>query len=105
MKGLFLTIVILVNHLLVLSQMRSGRNSEFPDSVATHKVVTDKQNKIISWISPQSSSYDRFLRDRWNFIIRGVPDCPGPPPRSDYPMYYFYCAYKDQKMIPDDVDE
>jgi hypothetical protein len=86
---------------LVFSQIVSNRNSEFPDSVATHKVVLDNRSKIISWISPQSIAYDRFLRDRWNFIIRGIPKSPGPAPRSNYPQYYFYCAYKDQKMIPD----
>jgi hypothetical protein len=85
----------------VFAQTASNRYTTFPDSVATHKVVLDNSSKIISWISPQSSAYDRFLRDRWNFIIKGIPDCPGPPPRSDYPQYFFYCAYKDQQMIPD----
>ncbi len=85
----------------VNSQKVSNRNTEFPDSIATHKVMLDDQSKIISWIRPQSMAYDRFLRDRWNFIIRGVPASPGPAPRSDYPQYYFYCAYKNQQMIPD----
>jgi hypothetical protein len=86
---------------LVISQNVPNRNTEFPDSIATHKVMLDNQSKIISWIRPQTMAYDRFLRDRWNFIIRGVPNSPGPSPRSDYPQYYFYCAYKDQQMIPD----
>jgi hypothetical protein len=86
---------------IAFSQGVSNRYTEFPDSVATHKVVLDNLSKIISWISPQSIAYDRFLRDRWNFIIRGIPNSPGPAPRSGYPQYYFYCAYKDQKMIPD----
>jgi hypothetical protein len=85
----------------IFSQNVSKRDTEFPDSIATHKVMLDNQSKIISWIQPQSVAYDRFLRDRWNFIIRGIPLCPGPSPRSDYPQYYFYCAYKDQQMIPD----
>jgi hypothetical protein len=86
---------------VVFAQAKGGRYTKYPDSIATHKVILDKQSKIISWISPQSVAYDRFLRDRWNFIIKGVPDCPGPSPRSNYPQYYFYCAYKEQKMIPD----
>ena len=92
--------VIRIYGLFAQNSFRTGY-TEYPDSIATHKVVLDNQSKIISWISPQSMAYDRFLRDRWNFIIRGIPDCPGPPPRSDYPQYYFYCAYKDQQMIPD----
>jgi hypothetical protein len=83
------------------AQSKSNRYTEFPDSVATHKVVLDQSSRIMSWVSPQSMAYDHFLRGRWNFIFRGIPACPGPAPRSDYPQYYFYCAYKEQKMIPD----
>ena len=92
-------------HAFVFAQKTSNRYTEFPDSVATHKVVLDNQSRIISWIRPQSMAYDRFLRDRWNFIIRGVPDSPGPAPRSDYPQYYFYCAYKNQQNDPRYLDE
>jgi hypothetical protein len=101
MSKRFIAVVACVFPCIAFSQGVSNRYTEFPDSVATHKVVLDSQSKIISWISPQSLAYDRFLRDRWNFIIRGIPSSPGPAPRSGYPQYYFYCAYKDQKMIPD----
>ena len=60
----------------------------------THKVVLDNQSKIISWITPQSRAYDVFLHQRWNFVKKHVPASPGPPPRSLYPQYYFYCAYR-----------
>ena len=60
----------------------------------THPVVLDEHSKIISWIKPQSIAYDQFLRQRWNFIKNHVPNSPGPPPRSSYPQYYFYCAYR-----------
>lgn len=101
MKKNPLVIIACFINCLVFAQTSSNRYTEFPDSVATHKVVLDKQSKIISWITPQSAAYDRFLRDRWNFIFKGIPNSPGPAPRSDYPQYYFYCAYKDQQMIPD----
>lgn len=70
----------------------------------THKVVLDSQSKIISWIEPQAMAYDRFLHQRWNFIKTMVPNSPGPEPRSRYPQYYFYCAFrmKDGVMVPDD---
>jgi hypothetical protein len=64
-----------------------------------HKVVLDSSQKIISWITPQSKAFDQFLRQRWNFIQTRVPKCPGPAPRSSYPQYYFYCAFKDSKGI------
>lgn len=101
MKRNLVIIITCFFHGLLSAQTATNRYTQTPDSVATHKVVLDGQSEIISWISPQSAAYDRFLRDRWNFIFKGVPDCPGPAPRSDYPQYYFYCAYKDQKMIPD----
>ena len=60
----------------------------------THPVVLDEQSKIIPWTKPQSMAYDQFLRQRWNFIKYHVPNSPGPQPRSLYPQYYFYCAYR-----------
>ncbi len=76
------------------AQHQSNRYSVRPDSIATHKVVLDDRSKLISWIQPQSRAYDIFLRQRWNFIKTSVPCSPGPLPRSKYPQYYFYCAYK-----------
>lgn len=76
------------------AQHQSNRYSDRPDSIATHKVVLDKKSRLISWIQPQSRAYDIFLRQRWNFIKTSVPCSPGPLPRSRYPQYYFYCAYK-----------
>ena len=68
-----------------------------------HKVVLDDERKIISWITPQSGAYDQFLRMRWKFIKTRVPASPGPAPRSSFPQYYFYCAFKERKgvMEPD----
>lgn len=62
----------------------------------THPVVLDDQSKIIPWTNPQSKAYDHFLRQRWNFIKYNVPNSPGPEPRSSYPQYYFYCAYREK---------
>jgi hypothetical protein len=68
-----------------------------------HKVVLDSQNKIIPWSAPLDHAYDHFLRLRWAFIKTRVPNSPGPPPRSAYPQYYFYCAFWDHdgKLEPD----
>jgi hypothetical protein len=65
-----------------------------PDSFNHHAVQLDEQSKIISWIKPQSKAFDQFLRQRWDFIKTKVPPAPGPAPRSSYPQYYFYCAYR-----------
>lgn len=62
----------------------------------THPVVLDDQSKIIPWTKPQSKAYDHFLHQRWNFIKYNVPNSPGPEPRSSYPQYYFYCAYREK---------
>ncbi len=68
-----------------------------------HTVVLDHQHKIIPWSRPPEKAYDQFLRLRWEFIKTRVPNCPGPPPRSTYPQYFFYCAYwdKDGRLDPD----
>ena len=65
----------------------------------THKLVLDNQNKIIPWYMPRENAYDHFLRLRWNFIKTKVPNSPGPYPRSKYPQYYFYCAFKDNNGV------
>ena len=62
----------------------------------THPIVLDAQSKIIPWTKPQSKAYDHFLHQRWNFIKYNVPNSPGPHPRSSYPQYYFYCAYREK---------
>ncbi len=71
-----------------------------------HKVVLDKEGKIIPWSTPVQNAYDQFLRLRWEFIKTRAPKCPGPPPRASYPQYYFYCAFtektsKDGVLVPD----
>lgn len=69
----------------------------------THPVVLDADAKIIPWSKPASMAYDNFIRQRWNFIKTKVPNSPGPAPRSNYPMYYFYCAFRTNgdELIPD----
>jgi hypothetical protein len=74
------------------------------DSVfCTHKVVLDEQNKLLPWYKPQAKAYDHFLHLRWDFIKSKVPNSPGPVPRSNYPQYYFYCAFIDKngQLEPD----
>jgi hypothetical protein len=69
------------------------------DIFNSHKVVLDRQSKIIPWSVPIERAYDHFLRLRWNFIKMKVPKCPGPAPRSSYPQYYFYCAFRDKNGV------
>ena len=73
------------------------------DVIGFHKVVLDSQGKLLPAVAPAEIAYDRFLRLRWEFIKNKVPDSPGPAPRSSYPQYYFYCAYRDKngKLEPD----
>lgn len=66
------------------------------DTFNTHPVVLDGQGRILPWFSPAAKAYDHFLRLRWEFIKTKAPMSPGPPPRSSYPHYYFYCEYKNR---------
>ncbi|MEO6290530.1 MAG: hypothetical protein ABIO76_11445 [Ginsengibacter sp.] len=68
-----------------------------------HKVVLDENHKLLPWKGPATNAYDHFLRLRWDFIKTKVPLSPGPAPRSLYPQYYFYCAFKDSNniLLPD----
>ena len=78
----------------LFAQVFSNTYSSKPGSIFTHKVVLDSQSKPISWISPQSKAYAQFLHQRWNYINTMVPNSPGPAPGSSYPIYYFYCDYR-----------
>jgi hypothetical protein len=65
----------------------------------THQVVLDKTGKIIPWYNPRENAYDHFLDQRWDFIKNHVPLSPGPEPRSWYPQYYFYCAFRNTNGV------
>jgi hypothetical protein len=86
-----------MNKILLILLVSFIHNQAFaiPDTTfCNHTVVLDKQNKIIPWYEPREMAYDHFLRLRWDFVKNHVPMAPGPAPRSKFPMYYFYCAFK-----------
>ncbi len=99
-NGQVLTIVAISVLTFTAAAQNKGEIKDSSDSAKlrfaenTHPLILDEQSKIISWIKPQSTAYDQFLRQRWNFIKHNVPNSPGPEPRSLYPQYYFYCAYR-----------
>jgi len=75
----------------------NARAATSDTTLCTHKIVLDNEGKLLSWMMPQSNAYDKFLRLRWDFIKTNVPNSPGPAPRSNYPQYYFYCAFVSNK--------
>jgi hypothetical protein len=89
----------IVISLSLSAQTNSNRYSPTPDSIASHKVVLDDQSKLLSWIRPQAKAYDQFLYQRWSFIKTMVPNAPGPAPRSSYPIYFFYCDFRDSANV------
>jgi hypothetical protein len=101
MKKIIIITIVYFAKSLVFAQMPKTGYKELADSVAFHRVIVDSLDKIVPWFSPRSMAYDEFLRKRWHFIYSDVPNSPGPAPRSDYPQYYFYCAYKNAKLDPD----
>lgn len=86
-------ILLLILIISVPDQSGLGADTTF----CTHKVMLDAQNKLLPWYFPQGKAYDHYLHLRWDFIKNRVPDAPGPLPRSLYPQYYFYCAFKENK--------
>ena len=86
--------------LLMLIFSLTGQSMLRADTIfCTHKVVLDAQHKIIPWYTPQEKAYDHYLHLRWNLIKNRVPNSPGPLPRSLYPQYYFYCAFKENNGL------
>ena len=82
-----------VASLALLLLLAASRTSAQSSSVNGHPVVRDEQQKIVTWMTPAATAFDRFLDQRWSFIKTRVPMSPGPAPRSSYPQYYFYNGY------------
>jgi O-glycosyl hydrolase len=99
MKKLKLLIIVSCFTRLLIGQIMPHQDTSHVLIFNNHKVVSDNEHRIISWITPQSGAYDKFLHQRWNFIRTHVPDSPGPAPRSSYPQYYFYCAFRDSDGV------
>jgi hypothetical protein len=89
--------------LVVLPACTADQKGKSDTLFCGHNVVLDAQGRIVPWYSPRENAFDHFLRLRWDFIRKKVPDSPGPDPRSRYPQYYFYCAFKlsDGAIVPD----
>lgn len=85
------------NHLLLLILFTCSnaiaQTHQKADSFNNHKLILDAEGKILPWFTPQTKAYHQFLKQRWNYIKNSVPKSPGPAPRSNYPQYFFYCAY------------
>lgn len=88
-------IILLIAMISCNNQSKVITNTTF----STHKVILDNLDKIIPWYTPQENAYDHFLHLRWDFIKTRIPNSPGPDPRSRYPQYYFYCAFKDNNGV------
>ncbi len=89
--GIRLLSVFLV--LLLSESVFCQKVSDIDTMFCGHKVVLDSQGKLLPWYTPQNQAYDHFLHLRWDFVKNKVPNAPGPAPRSDYPMYYFYASF------------
>ena len=94
---ILLTCLALVCVMPVFAQQDSGQ------MFCGHPVMLDGQGKLLPRKVPAANAYDHFLRLRWNFVQTKAPMSPGPAPRSNYPQYYFYCAFVDSAnvLLPD----
>ncbi len=90
---------IIVACLACIGTFNLFAQKDLPDTFCGHKVILDNSQKILPRAVASGNAYDDFLHLRWNFIKEKVPNSPGPAPRSSYPQYYFYCAWKDTNNI------
>ncbi len=84
---------ILLVFCIIIISCNGGHEIVTNETFCGHHVVLDNHGKIIPWHLPRANAFDHFLRQRWDFVKR-APASPGPGPRSRYPQYYFYCAFK-----------
>lgn len=97
--SLFLLIILFAVATDVQAQVKVDSSRVF----CGHEVMLDESNRLLPRKTDAVNPYDDFLRLRWNFVKTKTPASPGPAPRSNYPQYYFYCAFIDSAgiLLPD----
>jgi hypothetical protein len=93
-------IIILLLPLTLLLCCKNTRVTVTDEIFCGHWITLDDQQKLVPWYTPAENAFDHFLDLRWNFIKTRVPNSPGPAPRSEYPLYYFYSAFSIKDGIP-----
>lgn len=52
------------------------------NTLNTHTVMVDDQNKIVSWVDDQNLAYDTVVKQAWDYLLNRVPN------QSGLPGYY-----------------
>lgn len=101
MKKLFIKILTL-SFFFIASNLELNAQYDTLSTFLGHKIILDKNKKLLPRVVPAANPYDYLLKQRWNFV-KNAPMSPGPEPRSNFPQYYFYCAWVDSAnvMLPD----
>jgi hypothetical protein len=63
------------------------------DTLNRHRVVLDAEGKLLSWVTPQESAYDRVMRLAWDFLLHTVP-----VESNGLKTYYTYCCMDQNKL-------
>ncbi len=92
MRKLLFAIALLFP-MIAFCQITSLNYQGTEDTFNNHRVILDKEGKLLPWYQPSAYAYDQFLHQRWNFIKTQVPNAPGPGSTARFPAYYFFCAY------------
>lgn len=66
-------------------------------SINGRDVLMDSSNRILSWLTPQETSYDRILRANVNYLLNNIPT----DPNNGLKLYYTH-PYFDRSMTPGD---
>jgi hypothetical protein len=103
MYGFMKKLLLLTITSLICVSINAQIHSDSSRIFCGHKVMLDQNNKLLPREVAAKNPYDDFVRLRWSFIKTKVPNAPGPAPRSNYPQYYFYCAFIDSagRLLPD----
>ncbi len=67
----------------------NAANSEKPDSICTHQIVYDDQDKILSWYKPETegAGYDHVVRLASEFLKNDLPE----DPATGKKLYFVIC--------------
>lgn len=90
MKRVKISIIFLALSLIIVyCAQGSVVNSEKPDSICSHRIVSGADGKILSWYKPEinGAGYDHVIKLASEFIKNDIPS----DPKSGLKLYYLFC--------------
>jgi hypothetical protein len=76
-----------------VARARGREGAADGSTLAGHRVVLDQSGRLLSWVEPQASAYDRILKLAWEQLLTGFP-----VEENGLPTWLAYCCFDGQTL-------